>query len=788
MCGMKQKKQKILIVSLAYIPFVGGAELAVKDITDRLPNYDFDLVTYRFDRRWRKEERIGNVRVFRVGMGSVSGSYYGRTVEKFLFILLAFLKGFFLHRKNRYSIFWSLMASRASAPVLFLKFCFPCIPFFLTIQEGDTPEYARKRAGIFSPLWRMVFQYADRIQVISSYLKDFCIHEGAPSHCIEIIPNGVDLSIFSREISDNDSREFRQKLGIQDGARVIVSASRLVPKNGIDILLRAVQRLKSEGKEFAVLLLGTGPEKEKLEKYAKDNGLSVVFMGNITQSDLPHYFAISDVFVRPSRSEGLGSAFLEAMAIGLPIIGTSVGGIPDFLTDRKTGLFVKSEDDADLAKKIKELFDNDSLRRALANEGKKLVQEKYSWDLIAREFDKIFSELPHMKKILLATGIFPPDIGGSATYSSILARCFPQHGYEPSIVTYGDGVARNELHENDGADGDVVKVSRKYPKGIRHIVFFIYCVWRARFADVVLSADASFGGGLPAFFAARCVGKKFIVRITGEYSWEQGSARFNIADSLDDFQKKTYCVRIEIMRTIEHWFVKKVDIVIVPSKYLKKIVIGWGVLEGNIHLIYNAISARHSSESDLFSAEESRKELKISQKIPVFLSIARLVPWKGIPAIINAINALRQKFPDAVLYIIGDGPEKDNFQKLIIARHFERFVFLMGGLDNKIVRKYLCAADIFILNSSYEGFSHQLIEALLHKIPVVASNVGGNPEIIRSGHNGILFAYNNEKEITEACVELYTNSSLRKKVIENGVQDTFLFTEERMIAELIKIL
>mgnify|MGYP001580441530 FL=1 len=779
-------KQKILIVSLAYIPFVGGAELAVKDITDRLPNYDFDLITYRFDRRWQKEERIGNVRVFRVCIGRFGDAYYGRTFEKFLFIFFASLKGFFLHRQNRYSIFWSLMASRASAPVLFLKFCFPRVPFFLTIQEGDTPEYAHVRAGIFLPLWRMVFRYADKVQVISSYLKDFCIHEGAPSHRIEIIPNGVDLSIFSREIFDNDSREFRQKLGIRDRVPVIVSASRLVPKNGIDILLRAVQRLKNEGEEFAVLLLGFGPEKERLEKYALENGLSVIFAGNVEQNEVPRYFAVSDVFVRPSRSEGLGSAFLEAMAAGLPIIATPVGGIPDFLTDRKTGLFVKPEDDGDLAKKIKELFNNNVLRQALADEGKKMAEEKYSWDIIAREFDKIFLELPHAKKILLTTGIFPPDIGGSATYSSILARELPERGYRLSVVTYGDGGARNEPHTYGGAD--IVKVSRKYPKGVRHAVFFLQCVWRARFNDAVLSADASFGGGLPAFLAARCAGKKFIVRITGEYSWEQGSTRFGITDSLDDFQKKTYGTRIEIMRKIEHWFVRRADAVIAPSEYLKKIVIGWGIFDKNIRVIYNAIPARQCLESNIMSVEESREELKISQKIPVFLSIARLVPWKGIPSVMNAIDMLRRKFPDAVLYIIGDGPEKDNFQKLIIARHFERFVFLMGGLDQNTVRTYMSAADVLVLNSSYEGFSHQLIEALVHKIPVAASNVGGNPEIIRNGHNGILFAYNNEKEIVEACIELYANTSLRKKFVENGIIDALSFTEDTMITELIKFL
>ena len=118
-----------------------------------------------------------------------------------------------------------------------------------------------------------------------------------------------------------------------------------------------------------------------------------MFLGQIEHNDLPQYLAMADVFCRPSLSEGLGNVFLEAMAAGVPIIGTPVGGIPDFLKDRETGLFCQVNNPQDLADKIKEILDNEELRRSLIKNGLSLVQEKYNWDNIVLKMEKIFLSL-----------------------------------------------------------------------------------------------------------------------------------------------------------------------------------------------------------------------------------------------------------------------------------------------------------------------------------------------------------------------------------------------------------
>ncbi|MBI3631934.1 MAG: glycosyltransferase family 4 protein, partial [Candidatus Vogelbacteria bacterium] len=98
----------------------------------------------------------------------------------------------------------------------------------------------------------------------------------------------------------------------------------------------------------------------------------------------------ADIFVRPSLSEGLGISFLEAMAVGLPIVATNVGGIPDFLKDGKTGLFCEVDNPKSVAEKVMRLMNEPDLYRAISHNGRKLVEEKYSWDTIAARFDKLF--------------------------------------------------------------------------------------------------------------------------------------------------------------------------------------------------------------------------------------------------------------------------------------------------------------------------------------------------------------------------------------------------------------
>lgn len=332
------KPKKVLIFSHAYFPnWVGGAEIALKEITDRISKEEFEFHLITLGGNEPKEELLGNIHVHRIkSFGSLSSKGFFHKISKYLFIWLAFWKAESLHKKYNFQTIWSLMATYGGFSALFFKKKYSNIKFLLTLQEGDSKDHIFRRLGIFKNLYKEIFKKADTVQVISNYLSEFAIEMGYEGNPV-VIPNGVDVENFSREISKDDIEKIRSDFS-KKNQKILVTSSRLAEKNGLEYVIKAMPKLP----EYVFLILGIGELEKDLKKLAKDLDVSdrVFFQGFIPHKDLPKYLKVSDIFIRPSISEGLGNSFLEAMAIGIPVIGTPVGGIPDFLTDGETGIFV----------------------------------------------------------------------------------------------------------------------------------------------------------------------------------------------------------------------------------------------------------------------------------------------------------------------------------------------------------------------------------------------------------------------------------------------------------------
>lgn len=407
------EKAKILLLSTAYLPHIGGSELAIKNITERLPDFEFDLITARLDKNTPEHERVGNLSIFRVG-GSRSLANF--LLPKTVLPLLIFFKAKKLLKKHDYITVHAFQASGAAGAGWLLKYFYPKLPFIITLQEGKNLQEQGLLINFFR---KLILNKADRATVISRYLKNYVL--GVNKNLkVDIIPNGVNIDDFSRNFSYGELTDLENELGLKPDDKVVISVSRLVPKNGLDLLIQALTFLNKDGRdEYKLILVGDGPLRESLKFKARAlNNLSarsstndisapikslklediVIFVGTVNSKELPLYLKISDVFVRPSRSEGLGSAFLEAMAAGIPIIGTKVGGIPDFLEDpstgsgQATGLFCSGEPE-DIAFKIRIILENDKLREELVNNAAALVREKYDWNTIAQRFGNLYNGL-----------------------------------------------------------------------------------------------------------------------------------------------------------------------------------------------------------------------------------------------------------------------------------------------------------------------------------------------------------------------------------------------------------
>jgi len=374
---------KILIFSTAYWPHIGGAEITVKEITDRVGDIGFDMITVWLDKKDAKQEKVGNINVYRIGSG------LGR-VDKLLFPFRVARLANKLHRQNHYDIVWSIMASWSGFAALFFKKKNPEVKFLLTLQEGDDLAKVERKVWLVKPWFKQIFTKADYIQCISNYLAGWAKKMGATG-IISVIPNGVNFQKYQNP-------NVKLELGIKEDEKIILTTSRLVKKNGIEDLIDAVQLLVTRYPLPVILIIcGNGEESKKLKVKSEKLGIAdkVKFMGFVQPKDLPKYYAIADVFCRPSLTEGLGNSFLEAMAYGVPVVATPVGGIPDFLEDGKTGWFCKVKDPESIAEKIRYILDEKNKEEAqkVIKNARIMIEKKYTWDKITDQMNHIFHKL-----------------------------------------------------------------------------------------------------------------------------------------------------------------------------------------------------------------------------------------------------------------------------------------------------------------------------------------------------------------------------------------------------------
>lgn len=386
--------KRILIFSLAYYPdMVSGAEVAVKEITDRIQKdeMEFHLITLLFDKNRPHVERVGNVTVYRVGFG---GGY----LSKMFYVPLAVLKARELHLRRPFSAMWSVMTYMLF-PVVLAKWCGVRVPHILTLQDGDPYERVFERWFIrpLAPILDYGFRTASKVQAISSYLAEWATRRGYVGE-VEIIYNGANARDFLDTVSADDVEGLKQELGKKEGDVFLVTTSRLAHKNGIDSVIEAMPLLPSY---VSFIVVGGGEDETKLKELAERLGVlgRVIFTGNVDRTQTPRYRKVSDIFIRPSRSEGLGNSFASAMAARIPIIATQEGGIKEFLFDVKrnpdavtTGWAVDAESPEQIAEAVKDILANPETVKEVTENAYTLAYTKYNWDTIALQMkERVFA-------------------------------------------------------------------------------------------------------------------------------------------------------------------------------------------------------------------------------------------------------------------------------------------------------------------------------------------------------------------------------------------------------------
>lgn len=355
-------------------------------------------------------------------------------------------------------------------------------------------------------------------------------------------------------------------------------------------------------------------------------------------------------------------------------------------------------------------------------------------------------------KLLIATPLYPPEAGGPASYSYALEQGLPSRGIEIVLVPFS-------------------RVGH-LPKGVKHVAY-AYQLIRAGFSCNAILALDPVSVGLPAWVASFIIRKPFFVKIVGDYAWEQGRQRHRMWLPLDEFvQTKQVPFPTYLLRRVQTFVAHRAKRIIVPSNYLKSIVETWGLTPERIVVIHNAVPVKTPGELASVVAETPT---------PRIVTAGRLVPWKGINGLITAMVTVRERIPNATLIIVGDGPERGVLEKYAKARLPESAVIFTGVQEPEVALATYATSDVFVLNSTYEGLSHILIEAMSLGRPIVASRAGGNTELIEDQKTGLLVSVGDSEKLAELIIELCQNTEKAGHLARTAKERSLDFSQEHML-------
>ncbi len=365
--------------------------------------------------------------------------------------------------------------------------------------------------------------------------------------------------------------------------------------------------------------------------------------------------------------------------------------------------------------------------------------------------------------------MLPPAAGGPGTFAALVARELPALGVAVDTVCYGDVPGR---------------------WGFRHLRL------SRRIAEIAAPREGEDGPaailaldpgpvGLPAYRAARRLGAHFFLRVAGDYAWEQSRLRFGETRALDGFVDgwAPWHPIARALWHLERFLARRAARVIVPSGYLARIVGRWGAAPDRIAVVENAYDGPAPSGTPRAAAHE-----KWGIHGRAVVSAGRLVPWKHFPELVAAFGAARARVPDATLLIAGDGPERAALEAAVGSSGHADSVRLLGNLPKDELFSLLAAADCFALASSYEGQSHQILEAMAQGAPVVATDAGGNPDVVKDGETGWLVPVGAGSALASAIAECLEDEGEAKRRAVRAAALVSTMTPRKVAEDLLAAL
>ncbi|MBD3347912.1 MAG: glycosyltransferase [Candidatus Eisenbacteria bacterium] len=573
--------------------------------------------------------------------------------------------------------------------------------------------------------------------------------------------NGIsDARLLTRE----DRADLRRRLGFPPGATICLSVGSLTEQKHFANLLRAAALVVRDVPDALFAVAGAGPEGPGLLRLADELGLAenVWFLGRTT--DVPALLGASDMFVLSSEWEGLPITILEAMAAGLPCVATRVGGVEEAIEDGVSGLVVEPGDPDALAGGILTLAEDEGLREKLARSARAVYERSFTAERMVRETEALYdlaslgcSEYAANGRIRVLYVIGQLSFGGAERQVAELATRLPKERYEPIVCCLSEGgPLADELRragvrvvcvgKRSGAGSGASMALARLVHGERPAVIHSYLFsanWRTllvgRLARVPLVITSVRNVDIHGMFAFTL--------------FERALSRLN-------------------------------DRVVANAQAVKDYVAGahW-IPRDRINVIMNGVAfERVESEADVASAREAGD----APGRPTVLAVASLTPKKDHATLLRAASAVAREVPDVLFVLVGGGRLREKLEREAADLGISRNVAFRGELSD--VAPALREADVCALTSLKEGCSNFIMESMLAGRPVVATDAGGNRELVEDGVTGYVVPLRDDAAVAKRIVELLADPSSARGMGARGRERARrLFGVQRMVDETVRL-
>jgi len=366
-------------------------------------------------------------------------------------------------------------------------------------------------------------------------------------------------------------------------------------------------------------------------------------------------------------------------------------------------------------------------------------------------------------RVLLVSGIWPPDPGGPASHAPALAGFLHRRGHEVEVVTTADVAPAPQEYP-------VHWVSRKLPAGARHLRCALLVRKRGARSDVVYATSMVRRAALGAALARR----PLVVKLVSDEVFERMQRSGRFSGSLDAFQSVGGGPRVRFLRLTRGWALRRASHVLFPSAYLQGVALGWELDPERVSVLPNPAP----EIPPLASRDELRAALSLEG--PTLAFAGRLGVQKALGVALEALAAV----PGVTLAIAGDGPERERLRRRVRELGLAGRARFLGTVSRETVLRLFRAADASLLSSSWENFPHTVIEALAVGCPVIATAVGGVPEVVRDGENGLLVPPGDPDALAAAIRRFFADGELRQRLTEAAPRSVAAYTEESVFARI----